>query len=104
MKPKNITHELFKKELLSDPEVAKYYDKLEEEYQLIREMLRARNKAGMTQTEVAKAMQTTPSAVSRLESLHLKDHPSPSFATLKKYAHALGYKLSVKLKPATDQI
>ena len=104
MNPKRITHELFKKELLRDPEVAKYYSELEEEYQLIREMLRARKKAGMTQAEVAKAMHTTPSAVSRLESLHVKDHPSPSLATLKKYAHALGYKLSVKLKPLADQV
>ena len=96
---KRVDHEQLKKELLDDPKVEKAYLDLEEEYQLIREMLRARKNAGLTQTKIAEKMHTTPSAVSRLESIHLKDAPSPSFATLKKYAHALGCRLSIKLLP-----
>ena len=94
-----LKHIEVKKELLQDPEVLTAYNELAEEYQLINEMIHARKRTGMSQTKVAEIMNTTTSAVSRLESLHLKDHPSPSFATLKKYAHALGYKLSIKFIP-----
>lgn len=103
MRTKRPSHDDFKKSLLADPKVAELYDELDEEYQLLREMLHARKRANMNQENVAKAMGTTPSAVSRLESLHLKNRPSPSFATLKKYAHALGCQLSVKLIPIEER-
>lgn len=48
----------------------------------------ARKQAGLTQEEVAARMGTTKSAVSRLESSLRTDKHSPSFATLRKYAHA----------------
>lgn len=99
MTKKRPSHEEFKKSLLADPKVAELYDDLEEEYQLLREMISARKRLNMTQAKVAKVMGTTTSAVSRLESLHLKNRPSPSLTTLKKYAHALGCRLSIKLKP-----
>ena len=98
-KEKRIPHAIFKKELLKDPDVLAAYNALEEEYQLIREMLCARDRAGLTQQKLAKMMKTTPSVVSRLESLYLEDQPSPSLNTLKKYAHALGCRLDVKLVP-----
>ena len=94
-----ITHDTFKKELLSDPEVQAVYEELEEEFQLLDEMIRARKKAGMTQAKIAKSMKTTTSVVSRLEAIPTRTKHSPSFATLKKYAHAVGCKLSVKFVP-----
>ncbi len=99
MKTKRISHTGFKRELLQDPEVQKEYDDLAEEYQLIDEMLRARKKAGISQAKIAEKMHTTASVISRLESLGTSNRPSPSFSTLKKYAHALGCKLSIKLVP-----
>jgi len=44
-------------------------------------------------------MHTTTSVVSRLESANNKRKHSPSFATIKKYAHALGCRLCIKLVP-----
>jgi len=73
------------------------YDELEEEYQLARELLRARVGAGLTQEEVAESMGTTKSAISRLEAA---GKHSPSVATLKKYAHAVGCVVEIHLVPA----
>ncbi|NQY43518.1 MAG: helix-turn-helix transcriptional regulator [Legionellales bacterium] len=97
MSKKALNHENLKKELLKDPSISKKYADLEEEFQLIHEMLKARKKARLTQEKIAESMHTTKSAISRLESLYLEDAPSPSFATLKKYAHAVDCKLSIKL-------
>ena len=72
------------------------YDSLEAEYLLVREMLSARAKSGLTQEAVAELMGTTKSAVSRLESA---GKHAPSITTLKKYAQAVGCSLQVKLVP-----
>ena len=58
-------------------------------------MLKARAESGLTQAEVAERIGTTPSAIARLESAEPKH--SPSIATLRKYAKALGYTVQVKL-------
>ena len=64
------------------------WDGLEEEYAALNALLEARKQAGLTQEEVAARMGTTKSAVSRLEASLRTDKHSPSFATLRKYAHA----------------
>jgi DNA-binding XRE family transcriptional regulator len=97
MKKGRPTHEEFKKMALQDLETKQLYDDLEEEYALLEEMIHARQDAGKTQAEVAELMGIKTSAVGRLESaLFYKKH-SPSLATIKKYAHALGYRLQFKL-------
>jgi len=72
------------------------YDSLEAEYMLVRELLGARVRAGLTQEEVATSMGTTKSAVSRLESA---SKHSPSVTTLKKYAKAVGCDIEIHLVP-----
>lgn len=67
-----------------------------DEYQLTRELLAARAEAGLTQEEVATSMGTTKSAVSRLEAV---GGPSPSLATLRRYARAVGCEVEVRLVP-----
>ena len=73
------------------------WDALEEEYAALEALLNARKTAGLTQQELADRMGTTKSAVSRLESSLRNEKHSPSFATLRKYAHACGKKLVVQL-------
>lgn len=73
------------------------WDSLEEEYAALGALLNARKTAGLTQEELATKMGTTKSAISRLESSLRNEKHSPSFATLKKYAHACGKKLVVQL-------
>ena len=72
------------------------YASLDLEYQVINQLLKARTKAGLTQDAVAERMGTTKSAVSRLESA---GKHTPSLDTLKRYAHAVGCELQVKLVP-----
>ena len=72
------------------------YEELEEEYILVRELLAARARTGLTQEEVAELMGTTKSAVSRLETA---GKHAPSVTTLKKYANAVGCHLEIKLVP-----
>lgn len=72
------------------------YADLEDEYCLVRELLAARSKAGLTQEEVAESMGTTKSAVSRLEAV---GKHSPSVTTLKRYAQAVGCEVEIRLVP-----
>ena len=72
------------------------YDSLELEYAVASQMLKARAKAGLTQDAVAERMGTTKSVISRLEGA---GRHTPSLATLKKYAAAVGCELQIKLVP-----
>ena len=69
------------------------YEALALEYQLAKEMLKARAKAGLTQDGVAEKMGTTKSAISRLEAA---GKHAPSLTTLKRYASAVGCNLQVR--------
>lgn len=84
---------------LSNPAVKQAYDELEEEHLLLKEMIKARNKAGKTQSEVAKAMHTSASVIGRLETGGGKAQHSPSLKTLRRYAHTLGCRLQIKFVP-----
>ena len=89
-------HEAFLKNAQRREGFRKAYEDPKEEYSLVREMLAARSKSGLTQEAVADLMGTTKSAVSRLEST---GKHAPSLTTLKKYAQAVGCYLEVKLVP-----
>jgi len=92
-----MNHTELKKRALADPDVRAAYEGLETEFDLLRQMLRARSKAGLTQAEVAVRMGTKAPAVTRLESSLSSGKHSPSLATLQRYANAVGCELQVKL-------
>jgi transcriptional regulator with XRE-family HTH domain len=85
----------FKARAFERPKVKKAYDDLTEEFAFLDEVLKARAESGLSQAEVAARIGTTQSAIARLESAAPKH--SPSIATLRRYASALGYKLEVRL-------
>ena len=60
-------------------------------------ILAARRETGLSQAQVAERMGTKPSAVARLEASLVSGKHSPSVATLRKYAKALGKQLEVRL-------
>lgn len=93
--PLNLKDELAK--AFVRPGFKAAWDSLEEEYAALSEVLSARKQAGLTQDEVAVRMGTTKSAVSRLEASLRNERGSPSFGTLRKYAHACGKRLILKL-------
>ncbi len=98
--PVSHNHEAFLKKALKRKGFDTAYQELVDEYALVRELLAARSRAGLTQEEVAKSMGTTKSAVSRLEAAGTH---SPSVATLKKYAKAVGCEVEIRLHPASRQ-
>lgn len=92
-----MTHSELRKKALKKNGVKAEYDALEPEFTLLRELLKARQKVGMSQADIAKKMGTKPPAVTRLESSLTSGEHSPSITTLKKYAQALGCHLEIKL-------
>jgi len=82
----------FLQEKLEDPEFKKEWEKQEPEYQLEREIIKARIENQLSQTELAKRMSTTQAVISRIESGLV----SPSINTVNKIAMAFGKKLQIK--------
>jgi len=81
------------KELLSDPETKREFDKLAPHYAVISELIAARIKNKMTQFDVAKKIDTKQSAIARLES----GNSNPSLAFLQRVAQVMGYKITIHL-------
>ena len=92
-----MNHSELKKIALKRASVNEAYEAIEPEFTLLKDLLRARKKAGLTQAEIAKLMGTKPPAVTRLESTLTTGKHSPSIATLKKYAKAVGCRLEIRL-------
>ena len=92
-----MTHNKLKKIALSKSKVKTEYDALEPEFTLLREILLARQKAGLSQAQIAERMGTKPPSVTRLESSLSSGKHSPSLDTIKKYAKALDCHLAIKL-------
>ena len=85
-----------KKKMLADCELRAAYDALADEFDLARELIAARVRAGLTQAEVAERMGTTQSVVARLES----GAQMPSVNTLLKFAKATRSRPIIKLLAA----
>lgn len=80
-----------KKELLSDPEVKKEYDALEDEFALIESLISARLAKKMTQSELAKRVGMKQTAIARLEG----GESNPTYSTLSKIAKVLDKKVAL---------
>jgi len=83
------------KKWMKDAEYRKEYDALEEEFALAAAVAKARIRAGLSQTQLAKRMKTTQSTVARLESGRGK----PSTRTLTRFAKATGHRLKISFEP-----
>ena len=92
-----LTHKQLAKRMLRKHAVRAEFDALAPEFDLLDQLLKARARAGMSQAEVARRMGTHAPAVARLEASLGTGRHSPSIATLRKYAAAVGKKLVVRL-------
>ena len=88
-----IPFEELKARLLSNPRVRAEYDALAPEFEISAELVRARVRAGLSQSELASRMGTSQSAIARLES----GSTLPSTKTLLRFAKATGSKVQVRL-------
>ena len=81
---------------LQNEEVRSEYDALQDEFELINKLLTMRTTAGLTQEELAKRMGTKKSNISRLET----GNTNPSLKTLRKYARACGFAITMDFHAA----
>jgi ribosome-binding protein aMBF1 (putative translation factor) len=91
-KPKMIPFRPVFETQMQDPAFRAAYDALEEEFAFASQIIGARAKANLTQEELAVRMNTTQSAIARLES----GRTAPSTTTLKKFAKATGTRLEIR--------
>ena len=94
---KRPTIEQFRKKALKNPEVKAEYDALSSAYEMKRQMIAMRKKAGLTQEQMAELLGTKKSNISRLESVSSEN--SPRLATVEDYARVLGYAIKVEFEP-----
>ncbi len=92
-----MTHKTLKNKALKKSSVREEYERLEPEFTLLKEMLRARNKAGLSQAQIAEKMGTKSPAITRLESALISGKHSPSLVTIKKYLEVLNYRIEIKV-------
>ena len=78
-------------EELENPVFKKAWDALEPEFQFIKEMLAEKEKRGMSQKDLAKAIGIDPANLSRIE----MGEGNPTMKTLKKIADGLDKKLYI---------
>lgn len=82
-----------KRELLADKEVREAYEDLADEYAIAREVIAARNRAGLTQAQLAERMNTSQSYIARLESGKVL----PTLKTMRKVAEATQTRVHISL-------
>jgi len=87
------------KKWMRQPKYRKAYEALEKEFVLASAMIDARNRAGLTQQELARRMGTTQPVVARLESGRVR----PSMRTLERLAKATGSRLLISFEPRHEQ-
>jgi transcriptional regulator with XRE-family HTH domain len=80
---------------MKDPAYLESYEAMAPEFELARELIGARSRAGLSQVEVAERMGTTQSVVARIEGGTQK----PSTRTLERYARATGSIVKIALVP-----
>jgi ribosome-binding protein aMBF1 (putative translation factor) len=83
------------KKWMKEPKYKKAYEALEEEFVLASAVMDVRNRAGLTQVELARKMGTTQPVVARLESGRTR----PSMRTLERLAKATGSRLLIRFEP-----
>ena len=83
-----------KSELLTNSQVREVYDALADEFEIAHELIAARSRAGLTQSDVALRMGTTQSVIARLEG----GRRIPSMRTVQRYAQAVGGHAVVRIE------
>lgn len=83
----------FKKQLMKDPDVRNEYDALHPQHELAAQIIEARLKKGLSQSQLAEKIGTKQSAIARLES----GEYNPSVGFLERVATATDTRLKIQL-------
>jgi DNA-binding XRE family transcriptional regulator len=87
----------FKQEALGELEVREEYLALSATYDLRKKLIALRQKAGLTQQQLATVLHTQKSNISRLENVN--SAISPKLSTIEQYAHAVGHEVKIEFVP-----
>jgi len=87
----------FKKKALAKSSVKKEYNALSPAYNFRKKLISLRQKAGLTQEQIATVLHTQKSNISRLENANSIN--SPKLSTIEQYANAVGYEVEIKFIP-----
>ena len=82
-----------KKKMLADPAARAEYERLGPEFEIASTLITARRRAKLTQEQLAERMNTTQSAIARMES----GRHTVSMTSIRRYAEATGSRVSVWL-------
>jgi len=91
--------EILKRKTGIDPEVDPEMLKISDDLRVAQMIYDARTDAGLTQKELAKAVGTTQSVISQLESAEYKGH---SLSMLERIAKALNCRVEMRLAPLSS--
>jgi transcriptional regulator with XRE-family HTH domain len=83
-----------KQQLMKDAEFKLEYEKLSTEYRVAAELIKLRVSRGMTQAELARAVNTQQASIARMES----GSYLPSLSMIKKIADVLNADIEIRLK------
>lgn len=89
---------IHERKMQEDPEYAREYEALEEEFSFLRKMILARKRAGMSQADVARAMGVSQPRVAKIES-----GSNISLDILRRYAKATGSNLVIEFARCSDE-
>lgn len=81
---------------LKDPEFRQAYGEVDAEVRLAVAVAEARERAGLTQAQLAHKLKTRQSNISRIE----RGTQNVTIGTLEKIAEALHHRLEIRLRPA----
>jgi len=85
----------YKEEALKDPAFKAEYEALDPEFELIRQFIKARQKAHISQSDLAKKLKLQQPAIARFEG---GGYATTSIAKLSQVAKVLGYSLKISLQ------
>lgn len=96
MAKKDFLDEIIEESTKRNPKFPEMLEAAQERRRLLRELAARREKAGITQKDVAAAMKTSQSAVARME----RGEIDAKLSTVDRYAAAIGQRLEWRVKKA----
>jgi transcriptional regulator with XRE-family HTH domain len=94
---KKTNFDLYLEEQLKDPAFAERFERAGEAWDVALQIAALREKAGLSQKDLARKLRTSQQQISRLESASYEGH---SLSTLRRVAKVLRAKVRVVLEPA----
>ena len=94
---KKTNFDIFLEEQLRDPDFAERFKRAGEAWDVALQLATLREKAGLSQKDLAKKLHTSQQQISRLESTAYEGH---SLSMLRRVAHALNAEVKVSIEPA----